>query len=229
MRWFAMTAVLLTGCSAQIGGPPLPAQAAAAGHLGVAGRCEDVAQAGGGAEGCYLSTSVRLRSTPPAVYWHIDRFPNMASAERTRVSGSAVVPGLGGQIFLQTVNGSMAWRPSGGERLATVGPIELPANKDFTARMMEATTSTAAATHPHAHSGPEAFFLLSGSICVETTAGAHRAGPGGSLILPARTPMQLHSPGTDVRRSLVLVIHPTDEPWIDRQPAWTPTGACLPR
>ena len=185
-----------------------------------------MAQGGGGAEGCYLNTSVRLRSTPAAVYWHIDRFPKAAFAERSKAAGSAVVVGLGGQVFLQTVNGSAAWRASGGERLATIGPIALPTNQDFTARLMEATTSTAASTHPHAHSGPEAFFLLSGSICVETTGGAHRAGPGGSLILPARTPMQLHSPGNAVRRSLVLVIHPTDEPWIDRQPGWTPAGAC---
>lgn len=226
MRWFAMTAALLAGCSTQIADPPSLTRSAPAGHIGVAGRCEDMAQAGGGAEGCYLNTSVRLRSTPAAVYWHIDRFSNVARAQRSRSAGSAVVLGLGGQVFLQTVNGSAAWRPSGGERLATIGPIALPANQDFTARMMEATTSTAAATHPHAHSGPEAFFLLAGSICVETRAGPHRAGPRGSLVLPGRTPMQLHSPGDTVRRSLVLVLHPTDEPWIDRRPAWTPTGAC---
>ena len=229
MRCLAMITALLAGCSAQGDGPPSPTQASSPAHVGVAGRCEDAAVGGGGAEGCYFNTTVRLRPTPAAAYWHVDRFPNVESAERAKAAGSAVVVGLDGQIFLQTVNGSAAWRSRGGERLATIGPIALPANKDFTARMMEATTSTAAATHPHAHSGPEAFFLLAGSICVETPAGAHRAGPGGSLILPARTPMQLHSAGDTVRRSVVLVVHPTDEPWIDRRPAWTPTGVCSTR
>lgn len=229
MRRFAMMAALLAGCSAPVENPPSRAEAPSPGHVGVAGRCEDAARGGGGAEGCYVNTTVRLNPAPASAYWHIDRFPDSASAERSKSEGSAVVVGLGGQVFLQTVNGSPAWRAGGGERLATIGPIALPANRHFTARMMEATTSTAAATHPHAHSGPEAFLLLAGSICVETPAGPHRAGPGGSLILPARTPMQLHSPGDTIRRSLVLVIHPTSEPWIDRRPAWTPRGLCSAR
>ena len=229
MRGLAMITALLAGCSVTADGPPSQAQPAPGGHVGVAGRCEDPAEGGGGAEGCYFNTAVRLKATPAQAYWHIDRFADIGSAERAKGPGSAGVVALGGEVFLQTVNGSAAWRSRGGERLATIGPIALPPDADYTARMMEATTSTAAATHPHAHSGPEAFFLLSGSICVETAAGAHRAGPGGSLILPGRTPMQLHSPGGTVRRSLVLVLHPTDQPWIDRRPAWTPRGACSPR
>jgi len=229
MRRYVAIASLLAGCSAQTDAPSSPAQSPAPRHVGVTGRCEDPAPGGGGAEGCYLNTTVRLNPAPDRVYWHIDRFANSSSAERARIAGSEVVIGSGGQVFLQTVNGSAAWRAAGGERLATIGPIALPGGRDFTARMMEATTSSAAATHPHVHSGPEAFFLLAGSICVETPAGPHRAGPGGSLVLPGRTPMQLHSAGDTVRRSLVLVVHPTNEEWIDRRPRWTPTGACSRR
>ena len=193
--------------------------------VGVAGRCEEPAREGGGAEGCYWNASVPLGRTGPHLYWHIDRYADDALAEAALTERGAVIVGLGGQVFLQTVSEDREWRPTGGERLGRVGPLAVQQGVELTARFMEATTSSASATHPHIHSGPEGFFLLEGSICVETPAGAHRAGPGESVVLPGQLPMRLFSPMT-VRRSLVLVIHPTTEPWIDRRPNWTVPGLC---
>jgi len=102
-----------------------------------------------------------------------------------------VTTALGGRVFLQTITDDSRWRSRRGERLSTIGPLNAPSGTELTARFMEATTFKASATFPHVHSGPEGFFLLEGSICVETPAGAHHAGAGGSLTLPAGVPMQL--------------------------------------
>lgn len=224
IHWLLLTA--LAGCTSQqtaLSSALHPTSM----HVGVPGRCEEKAVNGGGAEGCFWNASLPLGQTGSQLYWHIDRFPDVASAEAERAARSVVTSALGGQVFLQTVTDDPAWRPRGGARLGTIGPLEVPAGTDLTARFMEATTSTPSVTFPHIHSGPEGFFLLEGSICVETPAGAHRAEPGGSLVLPGRAPMQLSSPN-EVRRSLIVVIHPSAEPWIHRQPEWKPAGACRP-
>ena len=219
--WIFLVLFAFGDASAAAGGTPANASAT----VGVAGRCEEPVVGGGGAEGCYWNASLPLGRTGPQLYWHIDRFADLGSAEAARTDRGAVIVGLGGQVFLQTVSEDREWRPRGGERLGRVGPLAVQEGVELTARFMEATTSSASATHPHVHAGPEGFFLLEGSICVETPAGTHRAGPAGSLVLPGQLPMQLFSPKT-VRRSLVLVVHPTTEPWIDRRPNWKGKGLC---
>jgi quercetin dioxygenase-like cupin family protein len=226
MRTHYFLAALLARCANDQPAPSDAPAHPASTHVGVPGRCEDKAQGGGGAEGCYWNASVPLGRPRSQLYWHIDRFPDAASAEAARNPQSAVTTALGGNVFLQTVNEDAGWRPRGGERLSTVGPLAVSPDTEVMARFMEATTSQASATFPHTHSGPEGFFLLEGSICVETPSGAHRAGPGASLALPGGVPMQLNHAGKRARRSLVLVIHPSGKPWIDRKPQWAPTGAC---
>ena len=224
MRLHCLLLTLLAGCTTQQT-PVSSAAHTATMHVGVPGRCEEKAMNGGGSEGCFWNASLPLGRTGSQLYWHIDRFADVASAEAARTARSVVTTALGGQVFLQSITDDPSPRPRGGTRLKTVGPLNVPAGTDLTARLMEATTSTPSVTFPHIHSGPEGFFLLEGSICVETPAGAHRAGAGGSLVLPGRAPMQLSSPET-VRRSLIVVIHPSAEPWIHRQPAWKPVGLC---
>lgn len=224
MRVCCLLLALLTGCTnTSLTRPPAHGPEM---QMGVPGRCEEMAENGGGAEGCFWNTSLSLGRADAQLYWHIDRFRDVASAEAARSRGSVVTTVLGGHVLLQTITQDASWAPAGGERLSTVGPLTVPTDKELTARLMEATTSKASATFPHIHSGPEGFFLLEGSICVETPGGAHRAGPRESLVLPNGVPMQLNHVGETIRRSLVLVVHPTNEPWVDRQPAWKPSGAC---
>ena len=194
-------------------------------HVGVPGRCEAQAVAGGGAIGCYLNLSVPMKSLPPRVYWHIDRFADIASARAASGRRGAVVTALGGEVFLYTLNGKSDWKPGRGERLATVGPMPVPREGPIIARYMEATTNSPAQTRDHRHSGPEAFFLLEGAICVETSIGETRIGKGNSAWLPGGVPMQL-SNGEIRRRSLWLVLHPAKQPWMMTEMNWKPTGSC---
>lgn len=196
-----------------------------ASHVGVPGRCEEPAQPGSDRRGCFFNANLQLGRLPGAVYWHIDRYPDAASAEAARTPASVLVSAFG-QLFLQTVNGQADWPPEGGERLASVGPLPVPLGVDMTARFMEATTAPGAVTRPHRHSGPEGFFVLRGSICLETEEGATRVDPGGAMWVRGDIPMQLSSTGTEIRRSLVFVLHPSAEPWMTAEQAWTPRGLC---
>jgi quercetin dioxygenase-like cupin family protein len=218
---------LLCGCASvadQRHAAPAHAMGAA---VGVPGRCEEAARPGEDRPGCWFNAELRLGRLPAAVYWHIDRYPDTASAEAARTPASAVVSALG-QVFLQTVNDRADWRPQGGERLARVGPFPAPQGVDLTARLMEATTAPGAVTRPHRHSGPEGFFVLAGSMCLETAEGATRAEPGDAMWVRGGLPMQLSSTGTEIRRSLVFVLHPSSEPWMTGAADWAPRGLCRP-
>ena len=193
---------------------------------GMPGQCEDRAQNGGGAAGCYWDASINLGPMPGQVYWHIDRFPDAASAAAERTLQGSVTIALGNQVFLQTINDNPGWRPAAGERVATIGPLNVPTGPDLIARFMEGTATHAMATLPHSHSGPEAVYQLVGSVCVETPELNYAASPGESLVVPRGTFMQLRTRGGAVARSLLLVVHPADRAWIDKEPAWTPKGLC---
>ena len=191
----------------------------------VPGGCEAPAAANQGKMGCYLDVAVEIGPLPGQVYWHIDEFPNEASARGAATRASAVVSAYG-RTFLETVNADAAWRPRGGTRLAVVGPMPVPEGVPLTARFMQGMTEAGATTRPHRHSGPEGFLLLDGAICVETPAGAHRTNRWETLWLPGEMPMHLTSAAGGVRRSVLVVIHPSSQPWMTVMPEWTPTGAC---
>ena len=190
------------------------------------GQCEEPARNRERADGCYWDSSINLGPMPNQLYWHIDRFSDVEGAEAARTLQGSVTVAFGNQVFLQTVNDNPSWRPATGEHLGTVGPLTVSGRSDLTARLMEATTSTPSMISPHAPSGPKAIFQLVGSACVETPQGARRIGGDESLVIPRDTPMQLQSSGQAVSRSLILVIHPTDQPWTDGKSAWVPKRLC---
>jgi len=190
------------------------------------GQCEELARNRGRADGCHWDTSINLGPMPSQLYWHIDRFSDVEGAGAERTLQGSVTVAFGNQVFLQTINDNPSWRPSTGEHLGTVGPLTVSGGSDLTARLMEATTSTPAIISSHVLAGPEAIFQLEGSACVETPEGPRRIVNDESLVIPRDTPMQLQSSGQAVSRSLILVIHPTDQPWTDGKSAWVPKRLC---
>jgi len=190
------------------------------------GQCEEPARNRGPADGCFWDASINLGPMPSQLYWHIDRFSDVEGAEGARTLQGSVTVAFGNQVFLQTINDNPSWRPSTGEHLGTVGPLAVSGGSDLTARLMEATTSTTAMISSNVVAGPEAIYQLVGSACVETPQGRRRIGGDESLVIPRDTPMQLQSSGQAVSRSLILVIHPTDQPWTDGKSAWVPKLLC---
>jgi hypothetical protein len=79
----------------------------------------------------------------------------------------------------------------------------------------------------HVHSGPEAFFALSGDTCLETPEGIRIGrGPGNSLIIRAGPPMLLMAIGKVPRQGFVLILHDHDRPPTRLTQEWQPTGLC---
>ena len=55
--------------------------------------------------------------------------------------------------------------------------------------------------------------MVSGSQCLETPNGLVMASAGGSALVPEGWPMAISAFGPETRRALVLVLHPSAEPY----------------
>jgi mannose-6-phosphate isomerase-like protein (cupin superfamily) len=177
--------------------------------------------------GCYLTATQAIEKLPGgAIFWHVHAYPTRGLAEAARRdAGSTVVESLG-RVWLFTIANEQ-WRRPAGDRVAVIGPLPITSARQYTARYMEAVfPSTSMMTSVHRHSGPEAWYVLSGTQCLRTPESTMviRTGEGG--VVPAGPPMMLTSVGTETRRALVLVLHATSEPWMTVTTDWTPTKEC---
>jgi quercetin dioxygenase-like cupin family protein len=188
--------------------------------------CVPVSERGNREFGCFILAHqplARLNST--AVFWHLDRYPSRALAEAVKGSTSVVLESLG-SIWLLTI-GDAQWRAAGGERVATVGPLQVRANVEHAAQYMEAVFKPGMKSSVHRHSGPEAWYTLSGETCLETPGGTMVGRAGGAhVIVPGGPPMELTATGTEVRRALVLILHDSSQPPTSRETTWIPKGLC---
>jgi hypothetical protein len=172
-----------------------------------------------------IATAVlgELPQTP--LYWHLDVYPTRAAAEAAKGARGMVVESFG-QVWLLTI-AEADWRPIGGERIARIGPLQLSSGGSFTASYLEATTAPGFQTDVHQYAGPGALYTLSGEVCLETPQGklVGRAG-GEPLLLVGGQPMRFTTIGTETRRTLVLVLHDSAQPWKVPASGWTPKGLC---
>ena len=114
--------------------------------------------------------------------------------------------------------------PRGGEAIAVVGPLQLPAAKSYAAVLSYAVMRPGDSSRVHTHPGPEGWYVLAGEQCLETPAGANRAGAGGTMTVRPNIPMELNVTGTTLRRAFALVIHDsTQQRGIPSD--WKPSGA----
>ena len=137
---------------------------------------------------------------------------------------STVVDSLG-HIWVYTIAGK-AWRPTVGERIAVLGPLQVSPDKQYTARYMEAVFAPGMQTSVHRHSGAEAWYVLAGAQCLETPDGVIVAKAGEGAVVPEGPPMALSGIGGDIRRSVLLVIHDSSQPWMTVTSDWAPQGRC---
>jgi quercetin dioxygenase-like cupin family protein len=174
--------------------------------------------------GCFnVGTVKELHFREPAVYWHLHVFGSRKAAEAAR-SASGIVVEEDGRVWLSEF-GARETTPRGGEAVAVVGPLQLPVAKSYSAVLSYAVMRPGDSSRVHTHPGPEGWYVLAGEQCLETPAGANRAGAGQTLTVPPNVPMELNVTGTTLRRAFALVIHdsaqqrgiPSD---------WKPPGAC---
>ncbi len=111
--------------------------------------------------------------------------------------------------------------------MAEIGPLEVRGGRSYAARYMEAVFRPGMQTRVHTHPGPEAWYTLSGEMCLETPEGSMTGRAGGPpVIVPEGPPMQLTATGTEVRRALVLVLHDASHPASVPAAHWQPKGLC---
>jgi quercetin dioxygenase-like cupin family protein len=189
--------------------------------------------------GCYMTAEIALGVLPSgSLFWHLDAYPNRAAAEAARGPRGTAIESLG-RHWLFTI-AEERWRPATGERVASVGPLLVASDKPYTARYMEAVfppgAQPAGSGPGHRHPGPEAWYVLSGAQCLETPNGLVMVSAGGTAMVPEGWPMAVSGVGSETRRTVLLVLHPSSEPYskaIDdpRSPGaphshWKPRGLC---
>jgi len=176
--------------------------------------------------GCWILANdpVGVLSEPQA-FWHLDVYQTRAAALAVKGVRGTVVEALG-KVWLLSIEPA-GWRAAGAERVAVIGPIPLRAGDAYSAQYMEAVFSPGMTAPPHRHSGPEIWYTASGETCLETPDGkvVGRAG-GPPVIIPEGHPMHLTATGTEMRRSLVLILHNASQPATTMAHDWTPKGLC---
>jgi quercetin dioxygenase-like cupin family protein len=187
--------------------------------------CKPVSQRTGEL-GCWITANSSLGQLPQQpVFWHLDAYPTRAAAEAAKGARGTVVESLG-KIWLFTIDVAGS-RPSGGERVAEIGPLPIEASAQYSAQYMEAIFTPGMTAPAHRHSGPEAWYTLAGETCLETPEGKMVGRAGGShVIVPGGPPMHLTATGTETRRALVLILHDSTQPPTTPAHDWTPTGLC---
>jgi len=227
---FVALAAMLSACARP--SRPAGATATTTSHEHVAsttvpvpGACETPRTGPADAVGCHFAGKEQLGAAPATpLFWHLDNYPTRAAAEAAR-RGRGTVAEAHGRVWLFTI-AEADWRPEGGERVARVGPLPLTPGRNFTAYYIEGVIPPNAKTPPHRHFGPEAWYVVAGTNCVETPDGVRTAGAGETLIVPEGPPMVLTGVGSAIRRSLAVVVHDSAKPWTEVTSDWTPKGAC---
>jgi quercetin dioxygenase-like cupin family protein len=157
-------------------------------------------------------------------FWHLDTFSTRDAAEAAKTKRGSVLEALG-KIWLLTIEDA-SWRASAGEHVTTIGPLPITRGV-FAAQYMEAIFNPGMTAPEHTHSGPEAWYTLAGETCLETPSGKQVGRAGGPpVIVPGGPPMHLTATGTEVRRSLVLILHDANKPATTLHHEWTPKGLC---
>jgi quercetin dioxygenase-like cupin family protein len=174
--------------------------------------------------GCFnVGTVKELKFRETAVYWHLSVFRSRKAAEAAR-SATGIVVEEDGRVWLSEFGARDSAR-RGGKAVAVVGPLQLPVAESYSAVLSYAVMRPGDSSRVHTHPGPEGWYVIAGKQCLETPAGANRAGPGQTMTVPPNVPMELNVTGTTLRKAFALVIHdatqgrgvPSD---------WKPSGKC---
>lgn len=177
--------------------------------------------------GCWILADHPLgRLTRPQVFWHLDAYPSRSAAEADKGPRGTVVESFG-RVWLMTIE-DKNWRSTHGNRIAEIGPLPVVAGEKYSAVYMEADFTPGMTAPTHIHSGPEAWYAVSGQTCLETSDGrmqiSHVGGP--PVIVPMGLSMHLTAIGTNERRSIVTILHQSSQPATTVIHDWTPKGLC---
>jgi mannose-6-phosphate isomerase-like protein (cupin superfamily) len=187
--------------------------------------CLPVGERAGRDVGCWLLVSQPLGVvSQPTLYWHLVTHETRAAANAAKEPHGIVVEALE-RIWVFTI-ADAGWRPAEGTHVAEIGPLQVRSGQHYTALYAEGVSNIGDVTPVHRHPGPEAWYTIAGEMCIETPAGKTLARAGDTTIIPADNPITLIAVGSTQRRSVWLVLHPSEQPWTAPARDWTPKGLC---
>ena len=159
------------------------------------------------------------------LFWHLETFRSGKAAQRAAGPNSTVVKAYG-KRWLFTI-ARRDWRSRGGKHVAAIGPLALEPAPAYSVHYLRAIFTPGMTAPLHVHSGPEAFYALTGDSCLETPDGAQVArGPGNTLLVRGGPPMLLMALGKVPRRGFAAIVHDARRPPTTLIKDWEPRGLC---
>jgi quercetin dioxygenase-like cupin family protein len=179
--------------------------------------------------GCWIIADDSIGTLPSQqVFWHLVTYPSRAEAEAAKGPRATVIESLG-KVWLFTI-AEAEWRSRSGQHVAEVGPLRVHEGVPYSAMYMEAVFTPGMESATHTHSGPEAWYTLTGETCLETPSGVMVGRAGGPpVIVEQGPPMRLTATGRTERRAVVLILHDSSRPATTVTHDWTPKGLCRGR
>jgi len=148
----------------------------------------------------------------PKLYWRLENFPSLAQAQAAAGPMGLAVESAG-RVWLFTLaprGGSSA----GGTKVAEVGPLPPVVAPEYLLRINEPSGPLGSTTIVHTHPGTEAFFVLTGELCLRTPEGVIRVSAGRAGTGPdAYTPTQVSSCGAADLRGFVMFVVDATKPF----------------
>jgi len=219
VRAIIVLAVIVSLCDARqsLSATPKPQQRTIA-------RCEYAASEGVNpiGSGCTIFQK-RFEVLPSApIVYRLETFSSLSAARAAETASSTVVQAAG-KVWLIAV-ATKGSRSTMGNFVAEIGPLALKHAAAYELTVGEARFGPDAINLPHTHPGPEAWYLLRGTQCLELANGRTiRAHAGESAAAPADTPMRLTF--LDQRDALLMVIGDAARPWSSPS-TWKPLNLC---
>jgi quercetin dioxygenase-like cupin family protein len=159
------------------------------------------------------------------LFWHLDRFTSKTAADKAAGAAGTVVEAFD-SVWLFTIERA-GWRSRGGKHVAVIGPLPVEPASTYSAEYLRSIFKPGTMAPLHVHSGPEAFYAVSGDTCLETPDGIKLGrGPGNSLLIKAGPPMLLMAVGHTPRRGFALILHDAHQPPTTLTQTWRPSGLC---
>lgn len=174
---------------------------------------------------CLLSHK-DLPSLPAGkLFWHLDQFKSKGAAEKAAGPTGTAVEAFG-SAWLFTIERAN-WRPRGGRHVSSIGPLPVEPASTYSAEYLRSIFRPGTVAPLHVHSGPEAFYAVSGDTCLETPEGVQIGrGPGNKLLIKAGPPMLLMAIGKAPRQGFALILHDANQPPTTLTDMWHPQGLC---
>ena len=176
---------------------------------------------------CLMAHQPLGKLSGPSVYWQLYTYDDTVTAAHEQPPNSTLVVAFG-RVWLFIV-GPQGFVPKNGTRVAEVGPIPIEGDTDtvYAAEFLKSTFSPGMEAPVHVHSGPEAFYAISGDTCIETPEGVQFGkGPGNTLFIRGGPLMLLMAPGPDPRKGFALILHDNSRAPTTLVKTWTPKGLC---